>query len=109
MTHTDLIFLILGNALWICGVWHAALPCQILDPIATWMAGNSKSFPPMEGHVPEWINKPLLTCPICMASVHGTAGWFVFGQGPLWHWPIYVVALSGLMEIVALLILDRQP
>lgn len=96
------------NALWIIGVWNACLPGQVLDPIATWMAGNSKEVPAIEGHLPDWINKPLFLCPMCMASFHGTLWWLMFHQVPFLILTVYIVCLSGLMKAVAILILNKD-
>jgi hypothetical protein len=96
------------NALWIVGVWNAALPGQVLDPIATWMAGNSKVTPPIEGHLPDWINKPTILCPMCMASFHGILWWCLFIRES-WHLlPFYVVCLSGLMKVLTILVLNKD-
>jgi hypothetical protein len=102
--------IILGvfNALWITGVWNAALPGQILDPIATWMAGDGHALPPIKGWAPDYLNKPLMTCPMCMASIHGTLWYFLFQMGPWYIWPFYVVCLSGLMKVVTILILNKD-
>lgn len=96
------------NMLWIVGVWNAALPGQILDPIASWMAGDSHAVPPVEGNAPDWINKPLFLCPMCMASVHGTLWWFMFNMGSVWFWPVYVVCLSGAMKLITILVLNKD-
>lgn len=105
---TEVILHGLANALWIIGVWNAALPGQVLDPIATWFAGDSKAMPAIEGHVPDWINKPLFLCPMCMASVHGALWWMVFHPTPLILLPVYVVCLSGLLKVVTILVLNRD-
>jgi hypothetical protein len=96
------------NALWILGIWNAALPGQVLDPIATWMAGDSKAVPPIEGHAPDWINKPLFLCPMCMASVHGTLWWLIFRPVSFWALTVYIVCLSGFLKAIAILVLDKD-
>lgn len=105
----DHAFLFAGlNILWIVGCWNAALPGQILDPIATWMYGDGRAVPPIKGNAPDWISKPLFLCPMCMASVHGTLWWFVFNMGSVWFWPVYVVCLSGVMKLITILILNKD-
>lgn len=96
------------NALFVVGVWNAFLPGQIMGPIGDWMAGNSKSMPPLKGHFPDWINKPLFMCPPCMSSIHGVTWWIVFQMGPWYFIPVYVVCLSGLLKCVSILILDKD-
>lgn len=56
----------------------------------------------------ETILKPLMSCPVCMASFHGT--WFYWGITQLlidcnvWYkllfWVLYTLALAGLNSIV---------
>jgi hypothetical protein len=98
----------LANSLWIVGVYNAALPGQILDPVATWMAGDSKAVPPIEGNIPDWINKPLFLCPMCCASFHGAVWWAVFQPFPAILLPVYIVCLSGFMKVVTILVLNRD-
>lgn len=90
------------NALFIIGVWNSMLPGQILGPLGDWMAGNSKTTPLLEGHVPDWINKPLFLCPMCQASLHGVTWWIVFQMGPWFFIPVYVVCLSGIMKLIVI-------
>lgn len=96
------------NMLWITGVWNAALPGQILDPIVTWMAGDGHAIPPIKGWAPDWINKPLWTCPMCMASFHGVLFWLFFQPVTLLLLPIYVVCLSAAMKILVILVLNKD-
>jgi len=48
---------------------------------------------------PVWITKPLYDCPRCMATIHSTYIYFLFGQ-PLIYYPVYILMLSGMIEIV---------
>lgn len=98
----------LANALWVVGFWAAALPGQILDPIATWLAGDSKAIPAIDGHAPQWITKPLFECPQCMCSLHGILWWSIFQPFPLILLPVYVVCLSGLLKVVTILVLNKD-
>lgn len=85
------ILLLLPLASLICiGIWNAFGPGMILG----WL-GNV-----WEKRLPDAINKPLWSCPPCMASVHGTWIWMLFGGG-LGMWLPFVLALSGLNRIVA--------
>jgi hypothetical protein len=103
-----IILIGLLNVTWIIGVWSSCLPGQILDPIATWMAGDSHAVPPIEGHIPDWINKPLLTCPRCMASFHGVLWWCLFVREDWLLLPFYCVSLSGVMTAVTILVLNQD-
>ncbi len=53
-----------------------------------------------ERRLPEAINKPLWSCPPCLASSVGSVVWFWFG-GDLTNWLPFVLALSGVNRIVS--------
>ena len=75
-------------ALVIVGIWNAFAPDMILGKVGNWL----------EKH--PWIGKPMGLCPPCMASIWGTMIWFVTGgewQGIF----VFVLALSGLMKLIA--------
>lgn len=50
--------------------------------------------------LPEPMQKPIYTCRACMASVYGSALW-VWAKGDVYTWPVFVIALSGLMVILS--------
>lgn len=50
--------------------------------------------------LPKAMQKPIYTCRACMPSIYGTAIWFWAG-GDVWTWPVFVIALSGLMVILS--------
>lgn len=50
-------------------------------------------------YFPSWLRKPLYDCPRCMASIHSTYVYFLFGQ-ELIYYPVYILMLSGMIEIV---------
>lgn len=56
--------------------------------------------------LPQMLYKPTIGCPPCMASVHGTWLWFTLG-GNIWMWPIFLLALCGLLKLVAIEFLSR--
>jgi len=80
-------------ALVILAVWNAMGRGEILEAVGDWL----------EKHAPKW-GKPFGLCPPCMASVYGSAIWFITG-GDLLMWPLFVLALSGLMVIISKTIL----
>lgn len=92
-----ILWLLIGVG-FITGVWNTLLPGEIFGKIGDWMHKN----------LPEWMNKPLGLCPICMPSIWGSAMYFTYvGMG--WKlWPLYVVALSGVMKIVTILVLNHD-
>jgi len=47
----------------------------------------------------EFWSKPVTECLPCMASVHGTYGFFLFYKGELWMLPFYLLALVGVNYI----------
>lgn len=55
----------------------------------------------MRKNFPEWINKPLFNCPMCMSSLHGTAFFILFLWGyPVHLWLIFIVCLTGLSALI---------
>lgn len=50
-----------------------------------------------------FLSKPLFTCIPCMASVWGTAGYWIthpFEVQSVWGWPVYVCVLAGIGTMV---------
>lgn len=84
------------GALIIIGVWNAFGKDQILGPLGDWM----------EDRLPEKVLKPIFLCILCMPSVWGSAVWFLTG-GDGFYWPFYVIALSGLMKLIPVSLLEK--
>jgi len=85
---------LLFNCLVIIGIWKIFSDGMILEK-----AGNQ-----MQAYLGEYMSKPVITCPPCMASIHGTWFYFAFvGDAGQWHdlafWPVYLLALCGLNVI----------
>lgn len=79
--------LLIFNALVVIGVWESTAPGMILEKPAAWLESKLGRY---------WV-KPLFNCPPCMASVWGTAFYFLHDYGrPLW----YVLALAGLIKLI---------
>ena len=62
---------------------------------------------PVGYHLPDWIKKPLATCPICMASVYGTPIFWLAYFAELINYDYiiifyicYVFALSGIQYLI---------
>lgn len=51
--------------------------------------------------LPLFIQKPLYGCLPCMSSVWGTALWFALGNRVEPTWPLFCLALCGILKIVA--------
>lgn len=47
----------------------------------------------------EWL-KPFYLCPPCMSSIWGTLIWFSLGGEFSIMWPIYLLALCGLLKLI---------
>ena len=74
----------------IFGIWGAFGPKMIFG----WLGDI------LEKRVPDALNKPIWSCPPCMASVWGSIYWFSVGGRVEWVLP-FVLALSGFNRIVA--------
>jgi hypothetical protein len=89
--HADFWIRMALAAFVIIGVWNALGPGMILGSLGDWME-----------KWPKWLSKPLGLCPPCMASVYGTTVYFTTGGEYSWWWaPAFVIALSGLMKLIA--------
>lgn len=84
----DFYLRLLLAALIIVGCWNLFGPGELLGFAGKWM----------EKKMPRW-GKPLGLCPACMASVYGTAVWFLTGGDWIWLFP-FMLALSGLLVMV---------
>jgi len=88
---TEYIIWIALVSLWCWGFHNAFQEEQIFDSIGIWLRRR----------IPEFWLKPLISCPICMCSIHGTA-WYLISQ-PNWslsYWIMFIVAASGLNYVI---------
>lgn len=86
--YTILPFLFLGIG-WTWGVHCLFEEDYLLHPIAKavdWL--------------PDWVKKPLHTCPICMSSIHGSLIFMFFIKAALIWWPVYCISLCGFNYII---------
>lgn len=58
--------------------------------------------------LPYVLLKPLFECPPCMASIWGTMIWFGTGGQIDRFWPIYCLALCGLLKLISIEWLNRR-
>ena len=72
------------------GIWNAFAPGMILG----WLGDV------FERRLPEALQKPLYSCPPCLASIYGSIMWFLLG-GDTTLWIPFVIALSGFNRILA--------
>jgi hypothetical protein len=85
----DLLIQLFINACFILGLWFAFnQEGAVFENVGTWI----------EMRLPEFISKPLLTCPVCMSTVWGLPIAIVTQSGFII--PIYWVALAGLIHII---------
>lgn len=87
---TSLFPLALFNMLFIIGLNRTTEEGMIFEKLGTYCDSVLGSF---------W-NKPVVGCPPCMASLHGTYFFAIFSGLSLMYLPFYVLALSGLTYIV---------
>lgn len=80
------------SSLWIWGFNLAFQEGEILGKPGEWI----------NRHLPEWIVKPTIGCPLCMASIHGT-GWYLFAWWGSYHFVfhiLFVVCVCGLNTVI---------
>jgi len=57
----------------------------------------------LEWHLPEWMAKPVLTCPICMASIYTTIFyWFTheITFNNIIEWAVIAVVVAGVNRVL---------
>ena len=111
-----MIEILILNSLIIWGVYASLQEGFIFERIGEWIRGTYeyKLFIRFDDvrisehdNLPSWIKKPLGTCPVCMASIYGTAVfWFAYLIDYLQYDYIivvyigYIFALSGLNYLI---------
>lgn len=80
-------------ALMILGIWTIFLPDMLLGRV-----GDD-----LERRYGEFVCKPMISCPQCMSSFHGTLIWFLTGGSWTW-WVPFVLALCGFLKILTTLV-----
>lgn len=99
---------IICSSLVCLGLYLATGEGMILEGVAKWLDDTTE-----RGLLPSWVSKPLLLCPLCMASIWGTKTYWALqlaiGAGVTWQaivlWPISIiatVALNGFLHLVYL-------
>jgi len=88
----DLEFLkvLLVALCWVWGVNYTFKTGEIFGKIGDW--GRDK--------LPDWLITPLYDCPLCMASFHGSAFYWVFLQQGVLLWVVFCFAICGASAIV---------
>jgi hypothetical protein len=112
-------WLIFINLFAIIGIWHAA---QFEASYGYWAKTDKSQWRYQDGEIlgrihcffalrgrdkyisnlphPYWL-KPLFSCVMCMPSIWGTAGYWLFQPSPnIFSWVVYIVALAGLARIL---------
>ncbi len=100
----DVFGTLLLNSLIIWGFYYAFLPDMIFSSIADWFdtitIERIKDDNVVETvYLLEWLEKPLFSCPYCMASLHSYL--FFTLDLPIYFWPFYILALCGFNGWVA--------
>ena len=99
--------LLIINSLIIWGVYTSLQEGMIFGRIGKWITSNKATCDGMKRNLPVLIQKPLATCPICMASVYGTpVFWYAYLTGLIQYDYIIIVyicyefALAGLNYLI---------
>ena len=90
MISVDLFAPLIVNCLVIFAVYALTREGMLLGKVGAWI----------EKTIGEYWSKPLISCPPCMASVHGTWFYLLLVGDLNWFLLVYVLALCGLTYIV---------
>lgn len=77
---------------WCWGFHNAFRDGEIFGYVGNWL----------RAHLPNWALDPIIECPICMASIHGTTWFLIFHE---WHfipWIMFIVSISGFNYVIHL-------
>ena len=91
---TQLTLLVLANSLWCLGI-HFLATESFLSKIAEWITTY------FEEKNLYWVTKPLYNCMPCMASVHGTIGFFIYFHTFTQAIVPYLVVLLGVNVLLS--------
>lgn len=58
--------------------------------------------------LPEFVAKPLYACLPCMASTWGTLIWFLMAGSVELAWPVFCLALCGILKILSVNLLRHE-
>ena len=92
-------FFVIINSAFIFGINALFHSGMILGQIGDRIRKFSKRVSKTEYFPNGWIDKPLVSCPACMASLYGTVGFF-FTPIDIYLLPVYIIALAGLNDFL---------
>jgi hypothetical protein len=52
-----------------------------------------------EKYLPEWLQKPLFSCPICLCPWYGTVIYWMFFPGPIAEYIVTIVVAMGINTV----------
>ena len=88
---SELLQLIVITAAWSWGFYNAFQEGQIFGRAGDWLREN----------VPAYFLKPIIGCPVCMPSIHGTCLYLYFTGAPSWGlWIATIVCASGINFVI---------
>lgn len=94
--HLNLFIVLLLSIGWIWGIKALFSENMLLESVGDWIRSIS----------PSWVRKPLIDCPPCMSSLHGTAiYWILYPEG-VWYWFFFLIVLCGMNFIIKEMIYD---
>lgn len=105
--------LLISNALFIIGLYHAASYRTCTDVEQGQPYCNKYGIDTETQNVlwfiryysvkyfGHYLSKPIATCPKCMASVWGTV-WYIGSNGftELWYLPVHILVLCGILSLI---------
>lgn len=113
-----MIELLIINSLIIWGVYTSIQEGMIFEGVGKFIKYKKVTYENMtkltKDRFPQWIQKPLATCSICMSSVYGTpVFWFAYLTGLIHYdyaiivYICYVFALAGLNYLILAFMSDE--
>lgn len=75
--------------------WIWGVKAIFTDPFIFWKVGKW-----MDENVYNLISKPLIRCPVCMSSIHGTYFFLYFDNNGIMNWALFVISLAGISFLI---------
>ena len=113
-----MIELLIINSLIIWGVYTSIQEGMIFEGVGNFIKYKKVTYENMtkltKDRFPQWMQKPLATCPICMSSIYGTpVFWFAYFTDMINYdytiivYICYVFALAGLNYLILAFMSDE--
>ena len=87
---SDFIIQAVIVACWCWGFYNAFQEKQVFGMAGEFLRAKISEF---------WL-KPIIGCPVCMPSIHGTIWFLILNEWDFFFWILFIVSTSGLNFVI---------